>query len=89
MSLYAVTLQFPNLFQYDDAPEGMVSEGWSSRIWVSFTLYPTDQLQDELELESPYPTSAPQLTNALLAEWRQILTTAVQNLEHGGYCKHK
>ncbi|MCJ8750102.1 hypothetical protein PDJAM_G00194860 [Pangasius djambal] len=81
-SLFAVALQFPfelrgpNLLQHDDAPVHKASsmKTWCVKVGVeelqcpaqSPDLNPTEHLWDELELETPYPTSAPDLTNALL-----------------------
>ncbi|MCI4381354.1 hypothetical protein PGIGA_G00250880 [Pangasianodon gigas] len=74
----SLELRGPNLFQHDNAPVHKASsmKTWCVKVGVeelecpaqSPDLNPTEHLWDELELETPYPPSVPDLTNALVAE---------------------
>ena len=84
----------PFLFQYDNAPmdKARYVQKWFVEIGVeeldwpaqSPDLNPIEHLWDELErrlrARPKRPTSVPDLTNALVAEWKQVPTAMFQHL---------
>ena len=84
----------PFLFQHDNVPIHKVSsiQKWFVKIGVEELDWPAqspdynpiehlwDELEHRLRARPHRPTSVPNLTNALVAEWKQILPAMFQHL---------
>jgi transposase len=82
------------LFQYDNAPVHKVRsiQKWLVEIGVEQLFWPAqspdlnliehlwDELKCRLRVRSNRPTSVPDLTNALVAEWKQVPAALFQHL---------
>ena len=87
--------QFPFLFQHDNAPVHKVKSKQKQFFGIdveefdwpahSPDLNPIEHLWDELECRLRarpiHPTSVPDLTNALVAEWKQVPAATFQHLQ--------